>query len=156
MPDNRTYPMTREKLEELRAELKHKLEVEKPALAARLKVAIEMGDLSENAEYHSAKEDQSFLQGRIDELEEMIRGHTIITKAEGGIVQLGSQVVVVEEGEDEPETYYMVGRVEADPRNGKISDESPIGLALMGRKSGDRVVVKAPDGNLTFKIIEVL
>lgn len=155
MPEERTYPMTREKLEELRAELKHKLEVEKPALAARLKVAIEMGDLSENAEYHSAKEDQSFLQGRIDELEEMIRGHTIITKAKGGVVQLGSRVMVLEDGEDDPETYYMVGQVEADPRNGKISDESPLGLALMGRKPGDKIVVKAPDGNLNFKIIEV-
>ncbi|HEC22932.1 MAG TPA: transcription elongation factor GreA [Chloroflexi bacterium] len=150
--------MTREMLEKLRAELKHKIEVERPALAARLKAAIEMGDLSENADYIAAKEDQSFLEGRIQELERLIRGAVIIEEGNGGrtgTVQLGSRVTVVEEGEEEPETFMIVGRVEANPREGKISDESPLGRALIGKKVGDTVRVEAPAGELIFKILDI-
>jgi transcription elongation factor GreA len=155
--DHPTYPMTAEALEDLRAELKHKEEVEKPKLAARLKAAIEMGDLSENADYITAKEDQGFLQGRIDELKQMIRWAVIIEENAGNYdsVELGCHVTVLEEGEDEPETFRLVGRVEASPREGRISDESPLGRALLHHKAGDTVRVEAPDGDLVFKIVEI-
>ncbi|MEJ2148561.1 MAG: transcription elongation factor GreA [Chloroflexota bacterium] len=155
--DHPTYPMTAEALDALRAELKHKEEVEKPALAVRLKAAIEMGDLSENADYAAAKEDQSFLQGRIDELKQMIRWATIIEEKVGSYdsVELGCHVTVLEEGEGEPETFRLVGKVEANPREGRISDESPLGRALLHHKVGDTVRVDAPDGDLVFKIVEI-
>lgn len=155
--DHPTYPMTAEALDGLRAELKHKEEVEKPALAARLKAAIEMGDLSENADYITAKEDQGFLQGRIDELKQMIRWAAIIKEKVGRYdsVELGCHVTVLEEGEEEPETFRLVGRVEANPREGRISDESPLGRALLHHKVGDTVRVEAPDGDLVFKIVEI-
>ena len=154
---NRTYPMTAEALEELRAELKHKIEVEKPALAARLKAAIEMGDLSENADYAAAKEEQGFLEGRIQHLQEMINGSTIIdeTHNRNGFVQLGSHITVLEEGESENETFMLVGNVEANPREGKISNESPLGSALLGKKVGDKVRISAPNGETVFKVIEI-
>lgn len=156
MAEDKTYPMTERALEELKAELKHKIEVERPALAARLKAAIELGDLSENAEYASAKESQGFLEGRVQELEMLIRRAVLIDEtASGDTVQLGSRVAVVEDGEDEAETFQIVGQVEANPREGKISDESPLGQALVGRRVGDVVRYKAPAGEHVFKIIEI-
>lgn len=154
---DRSYSMTQAALENLRKELQHKLEVERPALAARLKSAIEMGDLSENADYHAAKEDQAFMEGRIETLQEMIRGAEIINEGAKptGYVQLGSTITVQEDGEDSQEIYYLVGKVEADPRQGRISDESPLGAALMGRKKGDTVRVDAPAGQTTFRIIDI-
>jgi len=149
--------MTAEALEELRAELKHKIEVEKPALAVRLKTAIEMGDLSENADYAAAKEEQGFLEGRIQHLQEMIRGAAIIdeTHSRNGFVQLGSHITVLEEGESDQETFMLVGKVEANPREGKISNESPLGSALLGKKVGDKVRISAPDGETIFKVIKI-
>lgn len=157
MADN-GYPMTREAYEELSAELKHKLEVERPRLAARLKVAIELGDLSENADYAAAKEAQGFLEGRIQELQAMLRDAVIIDEAAAAsshTVRLGSRVTIVEEGEDEPEVYQIVGQIEANPVNGKISDESPLGRALLGRKVGDTIRVQAPVGELIFEIKDI-
>jgi transcription elongation factor GreA len=149
--------MTAEALEELRAELKHKIEVEKPALALRLKTAIEMGDLSENADYAAAKEEQGFLEGRIQHLQEMITGSSIIDESHSrnGFVQLGSHVTVLEEGESDQETFMLVGNVEANPREGKISNESPLGSALLGKKVGDKVRISAPDGETIFKVIKI-
>jgi transcription elongation factor GreA len=157
MADN-GYPMTREAYEELSAELKHKLEVERPRLAARLKAAIELGDLSENADYAAAKEAQGFLEGRIQELQAMLRDAVIIDEAAAAsshTVRLGSRVTIVEEGEDEPEVYQIVGQIEANPVNGKISDESPLGRALLGRKVGDTIRVQAPVGELIFEIKDI-
>lgn len=154
--EHRAYPMTEQALKDLKAELKQKIEVERPKMAARLKHAISMGDLSENADYHSAKEDQAFLEGRIRELEEMIRYAEIIeARAADGIVRLGSHVRLLEEGEADPETYMIVGKVEANPRAGKISDESPLGRALIGREVGDTVSIDAPVGKLMFKIVAI-
>lgn len=154
---NRSYPMTAARLAELREELVHKEKTERAAIAARLKAAIELGDLSENADYHSAKEDQGFLEGRIRQLQEMIRGAEIIE--ENGTptshVQLGSRITVIEQGEDSPETFFLVGKVEANPREGKISNESPLGSALMGKKVGDTVSILTPDGKSTFKVTKV-
>lgn len=157
MNEPTSYPMTKEAYEKLKAELKHKLEVEKSAMAARLKAAIEMGDLSENAEYHSAKEDQGFLQGRIDELQRLIRGAVIIEDGNNrkrDHVDIGATVTLIETGMDEPETFQIVGKVEAGVA-GKISYESPLGKALMGRKVGDKVSIDAPDGKLTFTVKKI-
>jgi len=149
--------MTQAKLDELKAELRHKVEVERPALAARLKAAIELGDLSENADYHTAKEEQGFLEGRIQQLENMIRNAVIIEEQDtrDGTVQIGSRVTVIEEGNTNPEEFVIVGKVEANPREGKISNESPLGQALLDHKVGDRIVVRAPGGELVFKIIAI-
>jgi transcription elongation factor GreA len=150
--------MTAEALEELRAELRHKVEVERSALAARLKAAIEMGDLSENADYHAAKEDQGFLEGRIRELQAMINNAVIIegnSVLANGMIQLGSHVRVVEDGQNEVEMFWIVGKVEANPREGKISNESPLGSALLGRKVGDEVRIAAPAGETVFKIVGI-
>ena len=123
-------------------------------LAQRLRSAIQMGDLSENADYHKAKEDQAFLEGRIQELEAILRSAVIIEKKLSGIVEVGAHITIQEEGFD-PETFYMVGAKEADPRNGRISNESPIGSALMGHKVGDVVEANTPGGKMKFKILKI-
>jgi transcription elongation factor GreA len=157
MAEQNSYPMTQAKLDELKAELRHKVEVERPALAARLKAAIELGDLSENADYHTAKEEQGFLEGRIQQLEYMIRNAVIIEEQDtlDGTVQIGSRVTVIEEGNTNPEEFVIVGKVEANPREGKISNESPLGQALLDHKVGDRIIVRAPGGELVFKIVAI-
>lgn len=158
MSDQRSFPMTRAMLSELRAELKHKVEVERSALAARLKTAIEMGDLSENADYIAAKEDQSFLEGRIQQLQVMISGATIIQEGETnneGVVRLGSRVTVVDRESGEPETFLIVGQVEANPLEGKISNESPVGQALVDHKVGETIGVTTPAGQMSFKITAI-
>ncbi len=158
MPEEQVYHMTRARFEELQAELKYKTEVERKRLAKRLKAAIEMGDLSENAEYIAAKEEQAFLEGRIRELETLIRYAVIIDDEQDGpndVVRLGSTVTVVEVGESEPETFTIVGKVEANPRQGKISNESPLGKALLGHKVGDIVHVETPSGESVFQIVDI-
>jgi transcription elongation factor GreA len=114
-----------------------------------------MGDLSENADYHKAKEDQAFLEGRIQELEHIVRGAVIIQKdASADAVGLGNYVTI-QEGSSAAETYHLVGAKEADPRNGKISNESPIGRALTDRGVGDVVEVETPGGSIKFKILKI-
>ena len=123
-------------------------------LAQRLRSAIQMGDLSENADYHKAKEDQGFLEGRIQEIEAVLRNAVIIEKSQGDVVAIGSHVTIQEESFD-PEIYHVVGAKEADPRNGKISNESPIGRALMDHRVGDIVEADTPGGKLKFKILKI-
>ena len=106
-------------------------------LSQRLRSAIQMGDLSENADYHKAKEDQAFLEGRIQEIEAVLRTAVIVEKTNSDVVTVGSTVTVQEESFD-PETYYMVGAKEADPRNGKISNKSPIGTGVDGSQGWRR------------------
>ena len=113
-----------------------------------------MGDLSENADYHKAKEDQAFLEGRIQEIEASLRTAVIIENKHTDYVTIGSHVTVQEEDLD-PETFYVVGGKEADPRNGKISNESPIGSALMSHKAGDVVEAETPGGKIKFKLLKV-
>jgi transcription elongation factor GreA len=153
----KSYPMTARRLAELRAELEHKEKVERTVLAARLKAAIEMGDLSENADYHDAKETQGFLEGRIQELQEMIHGAEIIedNEAPTGVIQLGSTITVMEVGESDQEVFRLVGQVEANPREGKISNESPLGSALLGKKVGQTVKITTPSGETQFKILKI-
>ena len=138
----------------LKAELAELTGARREELAQRLRSAIQMGDLSENADYHKAKEDQAFLEGRIQEIEATLRMATIVEKKHSDVVMVGSSVTVQEEGFD-PETFSMVGAKEADPRNNKISNESPIGSALMGHKAGDVVEAQTPGGSVKFKIIKV-
>ena len=126
-------------------------------IAERLKAAIALGDLSENSEYDDAKNEQAFLEGEIQELEAKIRNSDIIKAGSGDVVQMGSQVVVVdlEFAEDGPETFMIVGSTEADPDEGKISNESPLGQALIGQKVGAIVDVHAPAGVIKYEIKEI-
>src|SRR6266498_965816 len=128
MMHQQTY-LTPEGAEKLKAELIELTGPRREELSQRLRSAIQMGDLSENADYHKAKEDQGFLEGRIQEIEGILRMAVIIEKKQSDVVTVGAHVTVQEEGLD-PETYDLVGAKEADPPNGKISNESPIGRAL--------------------------
>lgn len=140
------------KLEQELEELKGPRRTE---LAKRLRSAIQMGDLSENADYHKAKEDQGFLEGRIQEIEYMLRNAVIIeSNVRRDAVSIGSRVTI-QEGDGPDETYHVVGAKEADPRNGRISNESPIGRALMDHKVGDTVQAETPGGKITFKIVKI-
>lgn len=145
--------LTAEGKEELERELDLLLNVRRPELARKLKDAVAEGDLKENADYHDAKEQQAFLEGRIQYLENILRSAVVITNTGASdIVRLGSEVTIVEEGSDDEESYFIVGAAEANPREGKISHESPIGAALLGHKKGDKVRAKTPGGEVTFKI----
>lgn len=145
--------ITSEGAAKLRAELAGLKGRDREAIAQRLRSAIQMGDLSENADYHKAKEDQAFLEGRIMELEYLLKNATIVeaSQEKHEIVEVGARVTVQEE-DYAPETFDIVGLKEADPRNGKISNESPIGSALMGKRLGDVVVVVTPGGEVKLKI----
>jgi len=139
----------------LKAELLELKGPRREELSQRLRSAIQMGDLSENADYHKAKEDQGFLEGRIQELESILRNAVIIEQtASRGIVFIGSHVTIQEDSFD-PETYHLVGPTEADPRKGKISYESPIGRALMDKKVGDIAEAYAPGGRIKFKVLKI-
>ena len=155
MPENFLTP---EGAVQARAELNELIKVKRPALAARLRDAIQMGDLSENADYHAAKEDQSFLEGRIQELEELLRTAIIITTSGNGtseVVDMGRTVTVREKGDYAEESYTLVGAKEANPREGKISHESPIGKALRGKRVGDIAVAETPAGQIRFEILKI-
>lgn len=149
--------LTAEGIEDLRRELEYLINVRRAELARILRRAIQQGDLSENADYIAAKEEQAFLEGRIQQIETMLR-HAVLIEANGpaGVVDLGSQVTVLEEGRETPEVFRIVGPAEADPLNGKVSHESPLGQALLGCRAGDMVTVDAPAGPITFRILEVL
>jgi transcription elongation factor GreA len=146
--------LTPEGEKKLQAELAELTGPRREELAQRLRSAIQMGDLSENADYHKAKEDQAFLEGRIQEIEAVLRNVVIIEKTNSDRIAVGSTVTVQEDNYD-PETYYLVGAKEADPRNGKISNESPIGRALIDHKVGDVVEAETPGGKLKFKILKI-
>jgi transcription elongation factor GreA len=139
----------------LNAELQELKGSKREELSMRLRSAIQMGDLSENADYHKAKEDQGFLEGRIQELEAILRNTIIIQKTKSSdVIFIGSHVTI-QEGDLDPETYHLVGPTEADPRKGKISHESPIGHALMNKKVGDIAEAEAPGGAIKFKILKI-
>ena len=145
--------LTPEGAEELRRELDELINVKRIELARKLKAAVAEGDLKENADYHDAKEQQAFLEGRIQYLENILRSSKIIENTgKTDEVRLGSVVTIVEEGVHEEEVYSIVGAAEANPREGKISHESPIGSALLGHRKGDKVRVKAPGGEMVFKV----
>lgn len=140
----------------LKEELEHLKTDVREDLARRLRIAIEQGDLSENADYTAAKEEQAFLEGRILELEATLSNAQIIDemKTSKNVVGIGSHITVKEDGYPE-ETYFMVGPKEADPVNGRISHKSPIGEALLGHKKGDTIKIETPDGNIQMTIVEI-
>jgi transcription elongation factor GreA len=157
MEANKPVYVTAEGLKSLQDEFDELVNIRRPALAKRLHTAIKQGDLSENADYITAKEEQGFLEGRIRELKARLRNAELIDSAgaQDGIVDLGCEVTVVERGYDENETYHIVGATEADPSKGKISNESPLGRALIGHQVGDEVAIRAPAGEIHFQILDV-
>lgn len=153
---NDIHYLTPEGKQKLETELEDLKTNGRTELAARLKHAISMGDLSENADYHKAKEDQGFLEGRIQEIEAILRNSEVIEQRSSyHAVDIGAKVTIQEQGFD-PETYHLVGRKEANPREGKISHESPIGKALLGHKVGDVVTVELPNnGSIKLEILAI-
>jgi transcription elongation factor GreA len=147
--------LTAEGAEKMRNELEHLKGPARQQLAHRLRAAIQQGDLSENADYSAAKEEQSFLEGKIQELEAVLKNVVIIEKkGSSEIAEIGSHVTVQEEGEA-PEVFYLVGPKEADPKKGMISYESPLGAALLGHRSGEHIKAVTPGGEIHIRIIHV-
>ncbi|MCF8482268.1 MAG: transcription elongation factor GreA [Rhodospirillum sp.] len=150
-------PMTPDGLARLESELKMLKSVERPAVIRAISEAREHGDLSENAEYHAAREKQSFIEGRIKELEDVVSRADVIdiTKMSGETVRFGATVTVADEDTDEEMTYQIVGAHEADLKAGRISVASPIAKALIGKVLGDSIEVKAPGGSKFYEVILV-
>jgi transcription elongation factor GreA len=154
--DTKKIYLTKEGLEELKNEYQELSKVKRPDILARVSQARSMGDLSENAEYVAAREELSFIDGRIDELEELIKQAVLIQEshAKGShVVKLGSTVTVNVKGKKE--IFMVVGEWEADPKEKKISHESPLGKALLGKRIGEKVEVEAPVGKLGYTIVSV-
>ena len=148
--------LTREGEDALRRELRQLVETRRPALARKLKDAVAQGDLKENADYHDAKEQLGFVEGRVQHIESVLMNAIIVDNAgPSDEVRVGSTVVIREVGSGEDEEYKIVGSAEANPRERKISQKSPIGSALLGQKIGKRVSVTTPDGEIKFKIVEI-
>ncbi len=150
-------PMTTRGFEALETELKDLKSVQRPAVIAAIAEAREHGDLSENAEYHAAREQQSFIEGRIQELEGVISNAQVIDveKMSGDTVKFGATVSVVDEDTDEEQTIQIVGQYESNADEGKISITAPLARALIGKAVGDSVTVRMPKGERVFEILEV-
>lgn len=153
----KVYPMTLEGKKKLEEELDFLKVTKRKDIVERIKIARSYGDLSENSEYESAKDEQAFVEGRISTLEKMIRFAEIIddTNVEADVVTLGRSVTFVELPDEEEETYSIVGSAEANPLEGKISNDSPIAKALLGKRVGDEVTISTPGGDMAVKIVNV-
>ena len=151
-----TIYLTSDGLKKLEQELEYLRTVRRQEIAQRLRAALEEEDTLENAEYDDAKNEQAFVEGRILTLENMLKNAVIIEEGKASDeVRVGSQVTVMEVGSNSKETYRLVGSAEADPIQGRISNESPLGRALLGHRVGDEVVVEAPAGTLRFRIVAI-
>lgn len=157
MSNEKKYPMTVAGKQKLADELEFLKSVKRKEVVERIKIARSFGDLSENSEYDSAKEDQAFVEGRIVTLESMIRNAVIIAENEqdNDTVSLGKTVSFIEIPDGDEETYTIVGSAEADPMEGLISNDSPIAKSLIGRSVGDQVKVMTPGGDMDVKIISI-
>lgn len=145
-------PDGRKKLEQ---ELEFLVTVRRLQVAQELKSAVEEGDITENAGYDEMKREQAFVEGRIRDIEAILHNSQVLQDSKNhDIVSMGSRVTVSEEGES-PETYHIVGRAEADPTKGRISNESPLGRALIGRRTGDKIRVDTPSGSIQFEIVAI-
>ncbi len=151
--NNKPVYLTAEGLTKLKAELQQLVTVDRPRVAARIHDAKLDGDITENAEYEDAKQEQSFLEGRIATLEAQLRNAEVIEQPDGDRVGIGSSVVI--KGADGEDHFTIVGSAEAAPRQGRISNESPVGVALMGRRKGEKVIVQAPSGPVEYTIVSV-
>ena len=148
--------LTEEGLVKVKEELEYLKTQKRHQVAQRLKEAISQGDLSENSEYDAAKEEQAFVESRIITLENMVRNAKIIDQnGDKNFVSVGAKVTIQELPDGEVETYTIVGSAESDPMSQKISNESPIGSALIGKREGEVVSVPAPDGTIQFKILKI-
>ncbi|GGN95056.1 transcription elongation factor GreA [Saccharibacillus kuerlensis] len=149
--------LTQEGFDKLQAELDDLKFVKRKELAARIKLAISYGDLKENSEYHSAKDDQAFMETRIMQLEKMLTKARIADASKGnsGIIGVGSNIVLKDIEFGDTLEYQVVGPAEADVADGKISYESPLGKALMGKKIGEKIAVDAPMGTIHYELLEV-
>ncbi len=147
--------LTPDGLKKLQDELEFLRTTRRQAVAARLHAAMEEGELLENAEYEDAKNEQAFVEGRIMELEDIL-SKAVIIESQGPTdeVRVGTKVTIREPGSSS-ETYHIVGSAEADPKAGRISNQSPLGRALLGKKVGDEVTVQAPDGATVFKVVAI-
>lgn len=156
-PNKKEVLLTEEGLEKLKQELELLRTQKRHEVAERLKEAIAQGDLSENSEYDAAKEEQAFIESRIIQLENMIRNAKIISpdNVDKNKVHVGSKVTIQEIPDGDKETYTIVGSAESDPSENKISNESPIGAELIGKKVGETIHVQVPSGAIQFKIVEI-
>ncbi|MDF1999978.1 transcription elongation factor GreA [Peribacillus frigoritolerans] len=157
MAIEKEYPMTKEGKLKLEQELEQLKTVKRKEVVERIKIARSFGDLSENSEYDSAKEEQAFVEGRITTIENMIRNAKIIEGNDSNTdtVSLGKSVTFVELPNGDEETYSIVGSVEADPFDGKISNDSPIAKSLIGKRVGDKVSIMTPGGEMSVKIVSI-
>jgi len=147
--------LTRNGYQKLQEELDYLRTVKRQEVANRLHEAMEGGELIEDAEYEAAKNEQAFVEGRIQELEILLSNARVVEETGNmDVVQIAAKVTIQEDG-GEPEIYTIVGAAEANPREGRISNESPLGRALMDHRAGDHVKVDAPDGSFTVRILEV-
>jgi len=151
------YKLSAERLEELKQELNYLKTVREKEVADQIKEARSFGDLSENSEYDEAKNEQGKLYSRIAEIENILANCSVIeeTDSDPDTVRLGSKITVMDIALDEEESYQVVGSQEADPMNGRISEESPFGKALLGKHIGDVVIVDAPAGNIEYKVVSI-
>lgn len=155
MTEEKVYPMTIEGKEKVEQELEELITVKRKEVVERIKIARGFGDLSENSEYESAKEEQAFIEGRIGTLQHMLQNVEIIEKGGSDTVSLGSTVKFKELPDGIEEEYVIVGKAESDPFEGKISNESPIAVALLNKKIGDKVEIETPGGSMNVEIIEI-
>ncbi|HKC05042.1 MAG TPA: transcription elongation factor GreA [Patescibacteria group bacterium] len=149
---NLSIKVTKQGLEELKAELKELRDVKRPYMVDRLSNARSQGDLSENSDYQSAKEELEFLDGRIDELEEVVKNADVVTTSGNG-VEVGTKVTVKVNGKET--VFDIVGEWEADPMKKKIAHDSPLGLALLGKNVGDKTEVEAPAGRIQYEVLAI-
>ena len=154
---NEELLLTQEGYDNIVAEYDELVSVKRAEVAARIKEAISYGDISENAEYDSAKNEQAELEERIHELEEMLRKAKIVQEddVKGDKVNIGLKVTVKDIDTGDKEVFSIVGATESDPFNGKISTESSVGKALIGRKKGETVAIEVPDGIINYKIMKI-
>lgn len=156
MADVKETLLTADGLKKLEEELAYYKSVRRIEVSERIKTAIEYGDISENSEYDDAKNEQAFIEGHIIELENKINTAKIIEEnVKGDIVTVGSKVTLLDEEFDEELVYTIVGSSEADPFNNRISNESPVGVAILGKAKGDKVEVNTPDGMVSFKVLDI-
>ncbi|MCH2077093.1 MAG: transcription elongation factor GreA [Rhodobacteraceae bacterium] len=149
-------PLTRAGADKLETEMKHLKSVERPAIIKAIAEARELGDLKENAEYHSAREKQGFIEGRIKEIEAVMSRADIMDPAKlSGTIKFGATIEIVDEDTDEEKTYQIVGEPEADIENGKLNIKSPLARALIGKDEGDSVEVRTPGGTRSYEILSI-
>jgi len=154
MSDEKEY-LSKEKFEELTKELDHLKSVRRKEIAEQLEFAKGLGDLSENAEYHEARQNQAETEDRVSKLEQMIKNAVITAKHKGGTVEIGSTVVISKTGEKADRRYQIVGSEEANTKENKISNKSPLGEALMGKCKGDKVSCETPMGVISCTVVDV-